>query len=58
MDLRRRDALMLLVASCLTPITARAQQAGKVYRLAWLSGTPINPSAVRTEFVAAMRDLG
>jgi len=58
MDLRRRDTLMLLVASCVTAIAARAQQAAKVYRLAWLSGTPIVGSAVWPEFVAAMRDLG
>ena len=58
MDLRRRDTLMFLVASCVTPVAARAQQGGKVYRLAWLSGTPIVPSAVWSEFVAAMRDLG
>lgn len=58
MDLRRRDTLLFLVASCAMPVAARAQQAGKVYRLAWLSGTPIIPSAVWTEFVAAMRELG
>jgi putative ABC transport system substrate-binding protein len=57
MDLRRRDTLMLLVASCVTPVAARAQQAGKVYRLAWLSSATIAPSTVWTEFVAAMRDL-
>ena len=58
MDLRRRDTLMFLVASCATAFAARAQQAGKVYRLAWLSGTPIVGSDVWTEFVAAMRNLG
>jgi putative ABC transport system substrate-binding protein len=58
MDLRRRDTLMFLAASCMTAAAAQAQQAGKVYRLAWLSGTPIMSSAVWPEFVAAMRDLG
>jgi len=56
--LRRRSTLMLLAASCVTAVAARAQQSGKVYRLAWLSGTPIAQSAVWTEFVAAMGSLG
>ena len=58
MDSGRRDTLIFLVASCVIPLAARAQQAGKIYRLAWLSGSPIMSSAVWTEFVAAMRELG
>ena len=58
MDLGRRNTLILLVASCVVPVAGRAQQAGKIYRLAWLSGSPIVPSTVWSEFVTAMRELG
>ena len=57
MGMRRRDTLPLMLAMCAAPL-ATAQQAGKVYRIGWLSGTSIAPSPQWTEFVGGMRELG
>jgi putative ABC transport system substrate-binding protein len=54
--MRRRDVLAFLVAVCGATQGALAQT--RVYRLAWLSGGAVVPSATYDEFVAAMRELG
>jgi len=54
--MHRRDALAVLLASLAASRAAWAQ--GKVYRIAWLSGTAVVPGPMYDVFVAAMRDLG
>jgi len=54
--MHRRDALAVLLASLAASRAAWAQ--GKVYRIAWLSGTAVVPGPMYDGFVAAMRDLG
>jgi putative tryptophan/tyrosine transport system substrate-binding protein len=58
MRMRRRNTVAFIVAFCAAPLAALGQQAAKVYRIAWLSGTSVIPSPVWTEFVAGMRQLG
>jgi putative tryptophan/tyrosine transport system substrate-binding protein len=58
MSMRRRDTLPFIVALCAAPLTTHGQQAGKVYRIGWLSGTSIAPSPGWTAFVEGMRELG
>jgi len=57
MVMRRRDTLPLMLAMCAAPL-ATAQQAGKVYRIAWLTSIPLADSQGWTEFVRGMRELG
>ena len=54
--MHRRNALAVLLASLAASRAAWAQ--GKVYRIAWLSGTAVVPGPMYDVFVAAMRDLG
>jgi len=56
--MRRRDTLPFVLALCTAPLAAQGQQGGKLYRIAWISGTSIAPSPHWTEFVGGMRELG
>jgi putative ABC transport system substrate-binding protein len=58
MGMRRRDTLAFILAFCSAPLAVQGQQATRVYRIVWLSGTPAAPSPVWTEFLAGMRELG
>jgi len=55
--MRRRDTLPLLIALWST-VDARSQQAGKVYRIAWLSNSPYATTLLWPEFVRGMRERG
>ena len=55
--MRRRDFVALLSgAAAAWPLAARAQQAGKIHKIGYLS--PDSPSAVITPFLDALRELG
>ena len=56
--MRRRDTVAWLSAFGLAPFAARAQPAGKVYRIAWLSGTSYAATAMWPDFAQGMRALG
>jgi ABC-type uncharacterized transport system substrate-binding protein len=53
---RRRFLLTSLAGACATPLFAEAQQAGKVYRIAYLS--PGSPDVYSVWFSEGLRDLG
>jgi putative ABC transport system substrate-binding protein len=55
--MRRRDALAFVIATGAAPLALRAQST-KVRRLAWISGAPVAPSDVWSEFLAGMRKYG
>jgi putative ABC transport system substrate-binding protein len=58
LGMRRRDFMAVLVGAAAWPLAARAQQAGKVYRVGFLGDSPA-AFAVRTEaFRQGLRDLG
>ena len=53
----RREFITLLGgAAAAWPLAARAQQAGKIHKIGYLS--PDSPSAVITPFLDALRELG
>ena len=56
-DMRRREFITLLGGAAIArPLSARAQQAGKIHKIGYLS--PDSPSAVITPFLDALRELG
>lgn len=55
--MRRRDTLAFILAFCVTPVAGQGRPA-KVYRLAWLSSTPIAPGPAWNAFIAGMQELG
>ncbi len=57
--MNRRDTVLALAALGLAPVTTHAQQAGRVYRIGYLS-TPTRKSVERVleSFLAALRKLG
>ena len=55
--MRRREFITLLGGAAIArPLSARAQQAGKIHKIGYLS--PDSPSAVITPFLDALRELG
>src|SRR5262245_14795365 len=57
--MRRRDFVSLLGASAVWPLVARAQQAGKVWRIGVLGGAPLPVlSQNYSGFLQGMRELG
>src|SRR4051812_32810666 len=55
---RRRELMLLLGGAMTAPLTARAQQAGKVYRIGFLwDGPAVFPDAIEA-FRQGLRDLG
>ena len=56
--MRRRDTLPFILALCAAPLTTQGQQAGKVYRIAWLTSMSMAASQAWTEVVRGMRELG
>ena len=58
MNIRRRDALCFALGLCSAPLRAQGQQAGKVYRIAWLTNMSMAGSQPWKEFVGGMRELG
>lgn len=59
MQMNRRDTVLALAALGLTPLATHAQQAGRIYRIGYLS-TPTRKSVERVleSFLAALRKLG
>ena len=58
-QLRRREFITLLGGSAAWPLAARAQQAGKVWRIGLLSGASrSDASGLYAAFVQGMRELG
>jgi len=56
--MRRREVMLLLGGAMTAPLTARAQQAGKVYRIGFLGDSPaVYPDAIEA-FRQGLRDLG
>ena len=57
--MRRRELIFLLGGAAIAwPLTARAQQAGKVYRIGFLGDSPaVNPDLTEA-FLQGLRDLG
>ena len=56
--MRRRKLMLLLGGAMTAPLTARAQQAGKVYRIVFLGDSPaVYPDAIEA-FRQGLRDLG
>jgi putative ABC transport system substrate-binding protein len=53
---KRRDFIAGLAGAAAWPAVARAQQAGKIHKIGYLS--PDSPSAVITPFLDALRELG
>jgi len=58
MSMRRRDTLSFMLAFSAAPLAAQAQQAGKVYRIAWISGASYAATPMWPDFVRGMRELG
>jgi putative ABC transport system substrate-binding protein len=56
--MRRRNTLAVMLAAAAAPLGAHAQQAGKVYRIAWLSNSSYATTLLWQEFVGAMRERG
>ena len=56
--MRRRDTLPFIIALCAGPLSAQGQQAGKVYRIAWLSNSSYATSLLWPEFAGGMRERG
>ena len=55
--MKRRTFITLLGGAAIArPLSARAQQAGKIHKIGYLS--PDSPSAVITPFSDALRELG
>ena len=54
--MKRREVITLLGGAAAWPLSARAQQAGKIHKIGYLS--PDSPSAVITPFLDALRELG
>jgi ABC-type sugar transport system substrate-binding protein len=55
---RRLFLLTSLAGALATPLAAEAQQAGKVYRIGWLSGSPYIGSPLWTAFIGGMQERG
>jgi ABC-type sugar transport system substrate-binding protein len=60
LDLRRRQFLTLLGGAAAWPLAARAQQAGKVWRIGFLSSQPRATfgASLYAGFERGMRELG
>ena len=59
LDLRRREFITVLGGAAAWPLAARAQQAGKVWRIGLLSGASRSAvSGLYDGFVQGMRELG
>jgi len=58
MNARRRDTLLFAMSLCWAPLRAQGQQAGKVYRIGWLSSVSYAATPLWPEFVGAMRERG
>jgi putative tryptophan/tyrosine transport system substrate-binding protein len=58
MGMRRRDTLPFILAFCTVPISTQGQQAGKVYRIAWLSNSSEATRLLWPEFAVGMRERG
>src|SRR4051795_5968317 len=56
--MRRRELMLLLGGAMTAPLTARAQQAGKVYRIVFLGDSPASISEPMEAFRQGLRDLG
>jgi hypothetical protein len=58
--MRRRHFIALIGgAAAALPLAARAQQAGKIYKIGWLSAGTFEPtSRPLAAFVDALRELG
>ena len=54
--MRRREFITLLGSTAAWPLAARAQQAGRVWRVGWLAAFDV--PAFRTAFVQGMQELG
>jgi putative ABC transport system substrate-binding protein len=59
-DLRRRQFMALIGgAAAAWPLAARAQQAGKVWRIGWVAGSSREGAAgLQSAFLQGMRELG
>jgi putative tryptophan/tyrosine transport system substrate-binding protein len=55
---RRRFLLTSLAGALAAPLAAGAQQAGKVYRIGWLSGSPYAGSPLWAAFIGGMQERG
>src|SRR5437868_14838666 len=56
--MRRRELMLLLGGAMTAPLTARAQQAGEVYRIVFLGDSPaVYPDAIEA-LRQGLRDLG
>ena len=57
--MKRREFITLLGGATAWPLAARAQQAGKLWRIGWLGGTSRSTvSGLLAAFVKGMRELG
>ena len=56
--MRRRDTLALMLVIGAAPPAAQGQQAGKVYRIGWLSNSSYATSLLWPEFAGGMRERG
>jgi putative ABC transport system substrate-binding protein len=57
--MRRREFITLLGAAAAWPLSARAQQAGKIYRIGFLANDPTIPNtAAGTAFLEGLREGG
>jgi putative ABC transport system substrate-binding protein len=55
---RRRFLLTSMAGALAAPLAAGAQQAGKVYRIGWLSGSPYAGSPLWAAFIGGMQERG
>src|SRR6516165_9915527 len=57
--MRRRTFISLVGGAAAWPLAARAQQAGKVWRIGWIVGaSPETTSGSRSAFLQGMHELG
>jgi ABC-type uncharacterized transport system substrate-binding protein len=56
--MHRRHALLVVLASCVVPLGASAQQAGRMFRIAWLSSVSYATHPLWPEFIEGMKTLG